>query len=162
MLAVALALGLSLFPQADLEVIRRLVGLIGIAGVVSMISAVAVGVPWLIGWGSVLLLGQYGLSLAGGAPIDSRAPWYAAGLLLMVESAYASLEQRAKVSGLSGNLPRDVGRWAVFGLGGLCVAALVMWLASVPVTYGILVQVAGVGAATALLTTLVVLVRRRT
>jgi hypothetical protein len=159
--AVGLAVGLALYPEAELEAIGQLVRIIGLAGVALMASAMVTGAPWVVGWATVALLTEYGLSLVSRPTIDLRSPFYAAVLLLMVESAYASLERRAWIAGLTVRLTREVGRLAAFGLSAALLAALVLVLASVPVAYGILVQVAGVAAATAVLATLVLLVRRR-
>ena len=152
---------LSVYPEAELEGIRRLGAMVGLTGVALMIAALVIGVPRVVGWSAVMLLAQYGLSLVSRGGVDPLAPVYAAALFLMVETAYASLERRAQIAGLSGMLPREVGRFLALGLASLGLAALVLALASVPVAYGFLVQVAGVGAAAAVLTTLIMLVRRR-
>jgi hypothetical protein len=160
-LAVGLALGLALYPEAELETLTQLVRLIGLAGGALMIAGMVVGSPWVVGWATVVLLFQYGLSLIARPAADLWAPLYAAGLLLMVEAGYASLERRARIAGLSGALGREAGRLTALGVAAAALSALVLALASVPVAYGLLVQVAGVGAAAAVLTTMVLLVRRR-
>ncbi len=160
-LAVGLAVWLSSYPLAELEAISRLVRLIGVAGVALMVAAMVIGVPWVVGWATVTLVAEYGLSLIARNSVDLWAPLYAAALFLMVESAYASLEGRARIAGLSGRLRREIGRLLGLGLGAAALAALVLALASVPVAYGLLVQVAGVGAAAAVLTTLIFLVKQR-
>jgi hypothetical protein len=146
---------------AELANISQLVRLVGIAGAALMVAAMTVGVPWVIGWATVVLVVQYGLSLIARPSVDLWVPLYAAALFLMVESAYASLERRARMVGLSGRLRRESGRLLALGLAAAVLAALVLALASVPVAYGVLVQVAGVGAAAAVLTTLILLVRQR-
>jgi hypothetical protein len=161
-LAVGLAFGLSAYPAAELEAISQLVRLIGAAGVALMILAMVMGVPWVVGWAAAALLGQYALSLLTRPAVDPGAAFYAAALILMVESAYASLERRARIAGRFGMLVREAGRLFVIGLAALALAALALALASVPVEYGLLIQVAGFGAAAAVLTTLVVLMRQRT
>ena len=161
-MAIGLATGLSLYPGAELSAISQLVRLIGVAGAALMILAMVAGASWVVGWATVMLLVAYGLSLVTRPAVDPGAPLYAAALFLMVESAYGSLERRGRIAGLTGLLTREIGRLMLFGLTALVLAALVLALASVPVAPGFLVQVAAVGAATAVLTTLVLLVRRRT
>ena len=161
MAAVGLAVGLSSYPVADLEAISQLVRLIGVAGVALMAAAMVFGVPWLVGWATVTLVTEYALSLLAHPSIDVRAPLYAGALFLMVESAYAALERRARIAGPSGRLGREMSRLLALGSAAAAVAALVLVLASIPVAYGLLVQVAGVGAAAAVLTTLILLVRQR-
>lgn len=161
MVAISLAAGLALYPEAGLETIGRLVRIIGLAGLALMISTMITGAPWLVGWATAVLLTDYGLSLVGRAAIDGRAPVYAAALFLMVEAAYASLERRARIAGRSGRLRSEVGRLAGLALGAFALATLVLILASVPVAFGVLVQVAGAAAAAAVLATLVLLVRQR-
>lgn len=157
-----MAFGLSAYPAAELEAISQLVRLIGVVGVALMISAMVMGVRGVVGWAAAALLGQYALSLLTRPAVDYGAALYAAALILMVESAYASLERRSRIAGLSGMLVREAGRLFVVGLAALALAALALALASVPLAYGLLIQVAGVGAAAAVLTTLVLLVRQRT
>jgi hypothetical protein len=157
--AIGLAVGLFSYPVVELEAISQLVRLIGVAGVALMVVAMVVGVPWLVGWATVILVTEYALSLITRPSVDVWAPLYAAALFLMIESAYGSLERRARIAGLSGRI--RMGRWFAMGSAAAAVAALVLALASVPVAYGLLVQVAGVGAAAAVLTTLILLVRQR-
>lgn len=126
-----------------------------------MIAAMTVGVPWVIGWSAVVLVVQYGLSLIAHPSVDVWVPLYAAALFLMVESAYASLERRARMAGMFGRLRREWGQLLAQGVAAAALSALVLALASVPVAYGFLVQVAGAGAAAAVLTTLILLVRQR-
>lgn len=154
-------MALSLYPETDSETIGRVVQLVGVVGAALMISAMVVGAPWVVGWAAAALVIQYGLSLLARPVVDPWAPAYAALLFLTVESAYASLERRAKMAGLVGMLGREAGRLVVLSVAALAVAAVVLTLASIPVAHGILVQVAGVGAATTVLTSLVLLVRRR-
>jgi hypothetical protein len=159
--AVGLSVALSISPQAELETIRQLVRLIGISGAALMISAMVTGAAWVVGWATVMLFVQYALSLISRTSSDTWAPLYAVGLVLMVESAYASLERRARIPGVSGRFGREVIRLLVLGVAAGGLTAGVLALASLPVEYGLLVQVAGVGAAAAVLTTLILLVRQR-
>lgn len=161
MVAAGLAAGLALYPRAELEPISRLVQSIGLVGAALMIAAMVTGAPWVVGWATATLVTEYGLSLLARPSIDPAAPAYAAALFLMVEAAYAALERRARMAGLSGRAGQEVGRMIAFGLSALAVSALVLTLASVPVSYGILIQVAGVAAAAAVLATLVLLIQQR-
>ena len=154
-------MGLSVYPNAELDNIRQLVRLIGAAGLALMIAAIVVGVRWAVGWATVVLVVGYGLSLIGRPTIDLWAPVYAAGLLVMIESAYASLNRRIPTNRSSGVLTRELGRLLALGLGAAAIGVVVMAMSSAPVAYGLLVQVAGVGAAAAVLTTLILLVRQR-
>ena len=150
-----------MYPEAGLEEIGRLVQAIGLFGLILMIVAMVTGAPWLVGWASATLFTEYGFSLVGRAGFDSLAPVYAAALFLMVEAAYASLERRARIAGRSGRVSSEIGRLLVFAATAGLLSAFVLVLASVPVAYGILVQVAGGAAAAAVLATLTLLVRQR-
>lgn len=126
-----------------------------------MTAAVVIGAPRAVGWAAVMLLVQYGTSLVSREGVDPGAPVYAAVLYLTVELAHASVERRNRIPGPSVLPLREVGRLPVLGVAAWGIAGLVVALASLPVEYGLLVQVAGVGAAAALLTTLIMLVRGR-
>lgn len=151
-----------MYPTAHLDNLRQIVRLIAAAGLALMIAAMVVGVQWAVGWATVLMVAAYGLSLAGMPTVDRTAPVYAAFILLMVEMAYASLERRAGVMSVRGAGTRELSKLVALGLVAAFVAAFVLAVASAPVAYGLLVQVAGVGAAAAVLMTLVLLVRQRT
>ncbi len=133
----------------------------GLAGVVLIIAALVIGAPRTVGWAAAMLLVQYGISLVSRDGVDPGAPVYAAVLLLTVEMAYASLERRRRIPGPSGMRLRGLGRLPVLAVVGWAMAALVVVLASLPVEYGLLVQVAGIGAAAAVVTTLIMLIRAR-
>lgn len=160
-LAVGLAFGLSRHPVAELPAIGLLVQVLGISGVAALAVALLLGLRWMIAWGSVILLIQYGVSLITSPTIDPWAPAYAAGLFLMTDAAYTSLERRAQLAGPSGFLVQEVGRIVVLTSGAAAASAVVLALVRLPVRQGILVQTAGIGAAAAVLTTLILLVRRR-
>lgn len=117
---------------------------------------------WLVGWSAVVLTVAYGLALIGRPDVDVLVPLYAAALVLMIESAHGSIDRRRRRNDVHPSGPREWGRMLTLGVTAALAALLILALSSVPVAYGLLVQVAGVGAAAAVLTTLILLVRQRT
>ncbi len=152
---------LSLYPAAEQELLGRLVRLIGVGGALLMVAAMVLGTSRMVSWAAVVLVVQYGVSLIPAPSVDRWAPLFAAGVFLMTESAYFSLEQRGRLPGPRSPAFRELLR--VFGITAVVIGAGtgVLALASLPVPSGLLVQAAGVGAAAAALTTLTLLVRRR-
>lgn len=126
-----------------------------------MAFAMVLSSSWLVGWAAILLVVGYGFSLVGADTVDLRAALVAAAVYLMVEAAYVSLERRRRLVGPGGFALREVLRVGVLTAASFVLAAVILALVSVPIAYGILVQVAGVGAAAAVLATLVLLVRQR-
>lgn len=160
--AIAIAAALALYPTSDINNIGPLVRLVGVAGLALMIGAVVAGARWLVGWAAVVLVVAYGLSLIGRPSIDGGVPVYAAALLLTIESAYSAIERRTGLTASRGSASREFGRLAMSAMAAGTITLVVLLLASTPVSYGLLVQVSGVGAVGAVLTTLIVLVRQRT
>lgn len=161
MIATAVAAGLAVYPVAELAVLARLVRLIGWFGAGLMAAAMLAGTAWVVSWAAVVLLVQYGLALVNAPALDPWAPAVGAGLFLMVESAYLSLERRERLTGRRGLVLPETARVAGLALAAVAVGALVLAAASLRVTDGIVVQIAGIGAVAAALAALVLLVRRR-
>ena len=126
-----------------------------------MVFAMVLSSSWLVGWSAILLVVGYGVSLVGAESTDPRAALVAAAVYLMVESAFVSLERRFRLIGPGGFVLRETGRVIMLTAASLVLSALILALVSVPIAYGILVQVAGVGAAAAALGTLILLVRQK-
>ena len=73
-----------------------MVGAVGLAALVVLGVSLAIGWTAGIAWTLVLLAAEYatGLAARGGTDVDAAAPLVGAGLLLLAELAYWSLELR--------------------------------------------------------------------
>lgn len=111
---------------------------------------------------SLLLLGAtYALHLAADdAGLDARAPALAAGLLLVAELGYWSLEERDRLRADEGEDLRRLGFVAMLGLAGLVLGAVLLAAADLAHTGGLVVDLAGAGAAVAALLVVVLYARR--
>ncbi len=125
---------------------------VGIAGFVALAAALALRrSTWLV-WPLVLLGGSYALWLAlGTSALDQRAPVVGAGLLLTAELAYDSLEPevgRPEATALLGRaIVLTVAVLAAVGAG-----ALVLAVASIPLSGGVGLTALGAVAAVLVLT----------
>lgn len=160
--AVTAATTLAIYPTSDINNIGPLVRLIGLVGLALMVMSIFVGARWLVGWAAVILLVAYALSLIGRSSVDAWVPVYAAVMMLMIDTAYSSIERRTGMAGAGGPTFWQIGRLVVNAIAAGAATLLVLLLGSTPVSYGLLVQIAAVGAVGAVLTTLIVLVRQRT
>jgi hypothetical protein len=121
----------------------------GVAATVALAVGCALRRPNLAVLGLVLLGAEYaGLFLVRGSAIDQRAPLYGAGLLVLAELAFTTMERRAP-----GN--RELALHRVIALAVLAVAAvalgtLVLAFAAVPAGGGVVLHAVGVVAAVAL------------
>jgi hypothetical protein len=128
--------------------------------VVALVAALVLGWPRLVPVAFGLLGGAYALYLSvDGAPLDGTAPAFAAGVLVVAELAYWSLEERDEVHAEPGEGLRRLGFVALMGASALLLSGGVLALADVARTRGLAVDVLGASAAAAVL--LVVLLARR-
>jgi len=111
----------------------------------------ALRAPTAVAWSLLLLGAEYGAWLAGrGAEVDTRAPLYAAGLLLTAELAFDGLE-RSAVRPESEVVARRSLQLAGLALAAITVAAAVLAAATIPVRGSVALTALGVLAATLVL-----------
>ena len=135
-----------MYPAAASARLVLVLAGIGVAGVALVALALAGGWPLLAAWGLAAVGAEYALYLRlRTGPIDSRAPFVAAGLLLAAELAYRSIApfdgrpERALL--LSWGL-RTVG-----ALAGTLVVGEVVLLVAGSTRAGVGLELAGVAAA---------------
>jgi hypothetical protein len=129
-------------------------------GAVCLLLALVFGLPslgvalWLAG-------GSY-LGYAAGVhhSLDGGAPLVAVLLLLCGELAAWSLDERWRIRAETQLLLRRAGAVALLALGGLTAATLVVALAAVPPSHGLVLTLAGALAAVGAAATGIVLARR--
>ena len=115
-----------------------------------------------IAWTLALIAAAYAASLAlraEGSAVDAAAPLYAAGLLLVAELAYWSLELRAVGREDAVALARRVVALAAVVVASLALGAFVVVVTVVPLGGGLAWDVVGVAAAAATLAILARLAR---
>lgn len=125
--------------------------LLGIAGVGALVlgTTIAHTVPLTIG---IVLLGSgYALHLVIDDPaLDARAALVGAGLLLTAELGNWSIELRREVTHEPGRHPRRLVAEVALCVGGLLVSTLVLAAADLGRVGGVAIELAGAGAAVAL------------
>jgi hypothetical protein len=132
-----------------------------IGGLAVVVLAFGLGLRWvtLIAWSLLLLGAEYGVWLAQrGVEIDTRAPVYAAGLLLTAELAFDGLE-RTVVRSEAEVVARRGLQLAGLALGAIVTGAVVLAAATVPVGGNVALTALGVAAAVAALWLIVRLVK---
>jgi hypothetical protein len=151
--------GLALAGAGDgtLEVGARLAAV----ALVSLVAALVLGWSSLIPVSLVLLGAAYATRLAvDDAPVDTKAPLFAAGLFLAAELAYWSLDERIAAKADAGEDLRRAAVVAALGLGALAAAGAVLAAADVAQARGLAVDVLGALAATAALLVVLLVARR--
>jgi hypothetical protein len=158
---VALAVALALAPLAATRAPRAPLAWLGAIAVLLAAAAAWRIVP-LAGVAVAILAAEYGLSLYHQpGPVDTRAPLFAAGLLLLVELAYWS-------AGESHRLMRDrrdvigfrLAVLAVLALAAVTLGALVLLAAELPLAGPVARLTLGVAAASTVLALIALLSRR--
>jgi hypothetical protein len=136
----------------ELTVVALLVLVAGLA------SAVSILVP-----GSLLLVGAvYAVQLVrDDAPADAAAPAFAAGLLVVAELAYWSLDERDRVQGERGDGLRHLAYVAALGVAAGLVGAVLLAVGDAVRTRGLGIDVAGAVAAALVLLVVVLAGRAR-
>lgn len=113
--------------------------------------ALTLRLPGLIAPALVLLGGELaGLFLLRSGTVDVRAPVYGAGLFLVAELAFASLELRVRASDPELAL-RRAALFVALALGGVLAGAVVLGGAALPVGGGVALEALGVAAAVTVL-----------
>jgi hypothetical protein len=129
----------------------------------ALVSALVLGWSSFVPLSLALLGATYAVHLSvDDTALDTKAPLFAAGLLLTAELAYWSLEERERVRSEPGDSLRHLGLVAALGLLGLVAAAAVLAVADLARAGGLAVDVLGAAAAAAVLLVVVLLARRGT
>jgi 4-amino-4-deoxy-L-arabinose transferase-like glycosyltransferase len=127
-----------------------------------LIAGVALGWSPLVPASIVAVGGLYAAQLAlDDAPLDASAPLIAAGLLLVAELAYWSLEEREGVPGDPGDGLRHAAFVGVLAIGALVVGALLLVVSDVVSAEGLALDVVGAIAASAILAAVLLAARGR-
>lgn len=114
-----------------------------------------------LGWGLAALGGEYAVLFAAqGRALDTTAPVYAAGLVLVAELAFWSVERRIAAWSEPTIAERRLAQLVGVCVGAAAVAALVLVVAAASVGGGLALEAIGVAAAIGALVLLGVLVRR--
>lgn len=132
--------------------------LLGMTGWLLLAGALAAGFPAVVAPGLVALGAEYALSL--GQTVDGRAPLYAAGLLIVAELSYWSLELRLGIAAEAGTM-----RVRALLVTGLTAAAVVLGgimlgLSGLRLGGGIGWEIVGLAAAAGALALVAALARR--
>lgn len=130
-------------------------------GLLALVAALVLGWSSLVPVSLLLLGAAYAAQLlADDAALDAKAPIVAAGLLLVAELAYWSLEERDRVWSEPGDGLRRLGFVALLALLGLCVSGVVLAAADIARTGGLAVDLVGAAAAAAVLLVVALYARR--
>jgi hypothetical protein len=142
--ALGCAAALGVYPAVEAERLSWLHAGISVAAVVVLAVGFVFRKAVVFLWALVLLGGNYALWLALGAPaIDQRIPIVAAGLLLVAELAYDSLEPEVGKPEAGAVLGRAIGLTLTV-MAGVGAAAIVLAVSAIPLSGG--VAVTGLGA----------------
>jgi hypothetical protein len=134
------------------DLVERIDARIAAVALVALLAALVRGWARLVAVSLVLLGAAYAVYLAvDGVALDASAPAVAAGLLLVAELAYWSLEERDRVQTEPGEVLRHVGVLAGVAVMALLVASSVVVLADVVRARGLAVDLVGAAAAAAIL-----------
>jgi hypothetical protein len=153
---------LAAYPLLDAGPSR---GLLAIPGAFAIaLLAVCLVAGWLSGVAAtlVLLAAQYASTLAvlGEATVDAAAPLYAAGLLVLAEVSYWSLDLRAPGREESRVVVRRLTVLAALAILALVLGAFVVVLTSAPLGGGFVWDSVGVAAAVGIFVIIARLARR--
>lgn len=125
---------------------------------IAVLALLVLGAALVLGWSSlvlaslILFVGTYATHLAGdNVPLDAKAPFLAAGLLVVAELAYWSLEERADVRGVPGDGLRRLGFVAFMALSALVVGAALVAVAEAVRVESLALDLFGAAAAVAML-----------
>jgi hypothetical protein len=127
-----------------------------------LLAALVLEWPPLVPASLVLLGGLYGVQLAvDDASLDSGAALVAAGALVTAELAFWSLDERERVKAEPGEGLRRLALTALYALGALVIAGMLLALVDRVAATGIAVDLAGAAAAAAVLVAIVLAARSR-
>ncbi len=124
---------------------------------VALVAAVVLGYSFLVPAAAALVGGLYGVELAiADAPLDVAAPAVAAGLLVAVELAYWSIEERERWKGDPGEGLRHASFVAVVAVGAFLAATAILAVIDVVRARGLAVDLLGALAAASVLVAILV------
>jgi hypothetical protein len=146
---VAGAAGLAVYAA----LVEPPLGLLGAAGVVLVLLAVALGRAGLVAAGLVVVLAGYAASVVArdSAALDPAAPLVGGTLLVVAELAYWSVELRGKESESRSVLVRRLAMLAALTAGAVGLGAGVLAATALPLGGGLVWNLVGVAAAVAAL-----------
>jgi hypothetical protein len=125
-----------------------------------LVAALVLGRAALVAIAAILVGGLYGAELAvADAPLDVAAPTVAVGLLLSVELAYWSIEERYRWSGDPGEGLRRAAAVALVAVSAFVVAALLLVTVEAIRARGLALDLLGATAAAAVLVTILLVTR---
>jgi hypothetical protein len=156
-----MAAGLAAYPAVqDIRLHWVAVGL-GAAGLATLTAGLLVRSGHVLGWGLAALGAEYAVHFAAeGRVFDAVTPVYAAGLILVAELAFWSIESRVAAWSEPGLVERRLAYVAATAVGAAVVAALALVVAAASRGGGLVLEAAGVASAIAVVMLLAVLVRR--
>ena len=153
------AAALAAYPAAQDVNLQPLALGLGVLSLALLAAGLAIGSSTTLGWGLAALLAEYAvLFTAEGRSLDELTPVYAAGLLVVAELAFWSIEPRVSTWGEPGLLERRLGFLVSACAGAALVAALVLVLAAAG-GGGVVLDAAGAAAAVGILALIVLLGR---
>jgi hypothetical protein len=132
---------------------------------VALVAAIVLAWPSLVPGALVLVGAAYATKLAlDDAQLDARAPFVGAGLIVVAELAYWSLEERERARSEPGEALRRAGLVAVLALGALTAAGVLLAVTDAVQARGLALDLLGAIAAAAVLLVIAVAARgaRRT
>jgi hypothetical protein len=145
--ALALAAGLGVWSTLAADREAWLPALLAAPGVALLAFALTTRHAGPVGWSIALLGAAYAAQLAlGGASVDTRAPLQAAGLLLVAELAFDSLDGVVARAGPELAALR-VGVLTGLVVGTIALGAGIIALAAIPLRAGVVLTAVGVAAA---------------
>jgi hypothetical protein len=125
-----------------------------------LLAGIVLSQPGLVPVAAILAGALYGAELAiASAPLDIGAPAVAAGLLVTVELAYWSIEERQRWSGRAGDGLRHAAFVALVGLAAFLVATALLVVIDAVRAKGLALDLLGAAAAAAVIVTILVLGR---
>jgi hypothetical protein len=154
---------LAAYPAAEPARLRELVVASGALALGLLLASLSFGWAAGIAWTLVLLAGEYAGALAANdqTVVDPGAPLYAAGLLLLTELAYWSLELRGRGREEHRVVVRRLTALGALAFGSVVLGAFVVVVTAAPLGGGLVWDVIGVGAAAGTLAILARLARRQ-
>jgi hypothetical protein len=156
--------GVAVLALAEAGEVALAVGVrLATLALLALVAAVVLGWSALVPASLVLLGAAYATRLYDDeVALDAGAPVLAAGLFLTAELGYWSLEERWGVRADAGDGLRHLGLVTLVALAGLIAAAVLLALADLARTGGLVVDLLGAVAAAAALLVVVLFARRPT
>lgn len=152
---------MAVYPLVGLAPEWRPLVFLGMLGFAGLLLALAVAWPAAVGWSMSALVLQYGLSLVGRSAIDVYALLYGALMVVTTELALSVIERRP-VASTRRPMPRfEIVRIAALGAGTATLAGLVLLVTSIDLPHERWLPPVAIGAVTISLAIFVSLARRR-